>query len=369
MAINLTSKLDYKILDVNERIKLVDKIINDNKKYIDDHMDNYFNGSPKSGKHGDALSDSDEICSQLETLTNYISSCPKTEEEKRKENEKEEKYNFYTDKKLVRKMNKELHYDGVIENMYVDSKNKENIIDFLIVKGSNFKKEIKQEIFKKDLQDPDLIPIQEYQKFINLSKQKLDKLRKENKNKTLQYQLIKHMNYCKVDQIYCKDALKGTIYFKNPLPNSTEIDYDQFDFFNKEHIKELLKIGSKNMMTDLGVLTYDLEQLIKKIKLSKQDKIILEYWRNENFTQKEISDALNVSPSYISSTLNKIAERIIGAFEVQFEDYYYLNLVKGHYKKCSLCGEIKLANERYFRKHPNTNDGFQSQCLKCEQNG
>ena len=41
--------------------------------------------------------------------------------------------------------------------------------------------------------------------------------------------------------------------------------------------------------------------------------------------------------------------------------------MKGKYKKCSKCGEIKIANERHFGKHPKTKDGFQSVCKECDK--
>jgi hypothetical protein len=38
------------------------------------------------------------------------------------------------------------------------------------------------------------------------------------------------------------------------------------------------------------------------------------------------------------------------------------------YKKCSVCGKIKLANERYFRKrNDNKGDGFRNECRICEK--
>ena len=94
------------------------------------------------------------------------------------------------------------------------------------------------------------------------------------------------MDFCKTDQIYCKDSIKGTIYFKHILPDTTDIDYDQFDFFDKEHIICLLKFETRKLTTDLGILIYDLNQLMKHIKISKQDKKILEYWRDDDLTQK-----------------------------------------------------------------------------------
>ena len=39
------------------------------------------------------------------------------------------------------------------------------------------------------------------------------------------------------------------------------------------------------------------------------------------------------------------------------------------YKKCSLCGEVKLiSNDRYFPKRPDDKgDGFYNNCRECEK--
>ena len=43
----------------------------------------------------------------------------------------------------------------------------------------------------------------------------------------------------------------------------------------------------------------------------------------------------------------------------------FLNEEKGQYKKCSRCGEIKLALPKYFSKNKTSRDGFYSICKAC----
>jgi hypothetical protein len=38
---------------------------------------------------------------------------------------------------------------------------------------------------------------------------------------------------------------------------------------------------------------------------------------------------------------------------------------KGTYKKCSRCGQIKLANNKYFSINKTSKDGFYSICKCC----
>ena len=72
------------------------------------------------------------------------------------------------------------------------------------------------------------------------------------------------------------------------------------------------------------------------------------------------------SLEYISSLWRKkIPSLIASAAEDQYLDWYYLNVEKGKYKKCSRCGEVKLAHNKYFSKNKTSKDGFYSICKAC----
>jgi hypothetical protein len=46
-------------------------------------------------------------------------------------------------------------------------------------------------------------------------------------------------------------------------------------------------------------------------------------------------------------------------------DYYYQEIEKGKWKKCTRCGQIKLAHNKYFSKNKTSKDGFYSICKEC----
>lgn len=72
------------------------------------------------------------------------------------------------------------------------------------------------------------------------------------------------------------------------------------------------------------------------------------------------------SLEYISSLWrNKIPKLIASTAEDEYLSWYYLNVEKGHYKRCSRCGEIKLAHNKYFSKNKTSKDGFYSICKCC----
>lgn len=72
------------------------------------------------------------------------------------------------------------------------------------------------------------------------------------------------------------------------------------------------------------------------------------------------------SIEYISSLWrNKIPKIIAEAAQDQWIQWYYLNIEKGQYKRCSRCGEIKLATNRYFSKNKTSKDSYYSICKRC----
>ena len=88
--------------------------------------------------------------------------------------------------------------------------------------------------------------------------------------------------------------------------------------------------------------------------------------------QEKIQEEFGISHSleYISSLWRKkIPNLIASAAEDEYLDWYYLNVEKGKYKKCSRCGEIKLAHNKYFSKNKTSKDGLYSICKKCRNAG
>lgn len=72
------------------------------------------------------------------------------------------------------------------------------------------------------------------------------------------------------------------------------------------------------------------------------------------------------SVEYISSLWRKkIPKMIASTAEDQWLDWYYLEIEKGKYKKCSCCGKIKLAHNKYFSKNKTSKDGYYSLCKVC----
>ena len=72
------------------------------------------------------------------------------------------------------------------------------------------------------------------------------------------------------------------------------------------------------------------------------------------------------SLEYISSLWrNKIPKLIASAAEDDYLYWYYTQVEKGHWKKCSRCGQVKLAHNKYFSKNKTSKDNLYSICKAC----
>lgn len=74
------------------------------------------------------------------------------------------------------------------------------------------------------------------------------------------------------------------------------------------------------------------------------------------------------SLEYISMLWRKKIPYLIASAAIdQYLDYYYREVEKGTYKKCSKCGAIKLANKKYFNLNSGAKDGLYSICKECRR--
>jgi hypothetical protein len=85
-------------------------------------------------------------------------------------------------------------------------------------------------------------------------------------------------------------------------------------------------------------------------------------------TQKILEEKhdLHHTPEYISSLWrNKIPKIISEKAKDNYLIWYYTEVEVGTWKKCTRCGEVKLAHNRFFSKNNTSKDGFYSICKSC----
>ena len=140
------------------------------------------------------------------------------------------------------------------------------------------------------------------------------------------------------------------------LCNYSRLKQDSFDRFEDDLY---YLIESFDKIADLALKEYPLYERIVECKIDGLQNIQIQEILQMEFGIKH-------SLEYISSLWRKkIPKLIASAAEDQYLDWYYLNEEKGKYKRCSRCGQIKLAHNKYFSKNKTSKDGFYSICKKC----
>lgn len=354
------SKIDNSIATAKERVEYVNNIIENNWQFFDEYFNQdrkpkpNFNLCPNTS---DFLSDSSPICQELDLLASYILFAPDQPRLCKKVT-----YNFYNTKEFERICNKES-----TQNI---SSIQEDVLDFLIRKGVNYKKETTIDANKINYKDPELKPLLPYVELRKSFSDKMNKLKdkqvKTNDDKVQIARLIRETGLVKNDICDMYMMIKRPIYFKFPLVDSGKYDYDSFfNWNNKEHIKALLLISPRGIDSDLGCMVYDLRKVIKLCQFNDSEKQILNWFINDDIKQKSMAKLLKVSESSISQMLDRIINKIIYKYNEIYEDWEYLNIKKGEYIKCTKCEEIKLASDNNFHKDSRKDNGYRQICKKC----
>jgi hypothetical protein len=353
-------KLDYNLMQA-DRMKLVENLLYPDGK-LDDYFQTYFdekyNAIPKSTDH---LSSDNTVCKGLETLANYILYAKDAEVGKKV------KYNFYNKESFNKLLNKDIYINDITYETIHDGESIETeVIDFLMTINKNYKKEKKQKLLAEDyIDDAFLSEIKIYQidketgketykesQFVHLiveNQKHIASLGKRFLDKKYNKFKVREILSClKNSQLQMKVIIKRPIIFKDPLKDSTVLDYDKFDFTNVNHVRALLLYHNNNTQTDVGCLVFDLNNLIDKLELSEKESIALTKYR-DGWTLPMIAQLLYFKKPYsVEALLKQVSKKVVKKYLEMCEDRHYLYVEKGVYKKCTKCGEIKLALNTHF---------------------
>lgn len=342
-------KLDYSLESPEERNELVKKILEENP-----------NPSPK----------------YLEILADYLVLCMEKQERKQRK--------ILTDNRMMTVNKRETSFEGLVSQL----ENGEDGIYNLMTDDKQIIFQPKVTITKKDLEE---IPfLQQLRDSINHWEEKLKVAEGRDA-----YIIKKALIEMRKDQYIIKNAYRKPIQLSNrmmyskyylPLEDTTH-EFDENGYPIPEGVSLLnpkicslilcnySKLKENNWDTLMGDMWHLLQYfddlctealkdypLYEKIVIYKIDGM-----QNIDIqTNIQIEFGIKHSLEYISSLWrNKIPKLIASKAEDHWLDNYYLNVEKGKYKRCSRCGQIKLAHNKYFSKNKTSKDGFYSICKEC----
>lgn len=341
-------KLDYTLETPEERKKLVEQILEENPEPNEKY---------------------------LEILANYLILCMEKQEKKEKK--------ILTDNHMQTVNKRETSFEGLVSQL----ENGEDGIYNLINEDKYQIFQPKVTITKKDLEE---VP------FLKQLKEAIDLW--EAKQKTVEgkdaFLMKKALIEMRKDQYIIKNAYRKPIVF-NKITHSThrfeipeiifEFDEDGYPIpegitlLDPKVCSAILCNYSKLKQDSWEQLQGDLKWLIEDFD-NTADRALKDYPLYEKIVECKIDGKQNIeikqilqeefgfshSLEYISSLWrNKIPKLIASVAEDDYLEWYYANIEYGKYKKCSRCGEIKLAHNKYFSKNKTSKDGFYSICKCC----
>lgn len=349
--IQTTIKLDYSLETPEERNELVKKIINNTP--------------------------SEQLTPRyLEILSDYIIFAMDKQERKQKQ--------ILTDNHMVTVNKRETSFEGLVGRL----ENGEDGIYNMIANDKNIIFTPKFQITQQDIAE-----IPELKQLVDAIAE-VEKAKKKAVGKK-KFLLKKQLIAMRQDQYVIRSAYKPPIYCMNAIKSFSKIDFDEnvsisgddeiednslVSFFNPKHVSALLCNYSRlkedawgKFYSDSYFLMEDLDTLIEK---TLRDSYPMYYdlliYKIDGKQNLEIQSLLNQkhnvkhSVEYISSLWrNKIPKLLSEQAQEDYLIWYYTTQKKGKWKKCSRCGEIKLAHNKFFSKNKTSKDHFYSICKCC----
>jgi len=313
----------------------------------------------------------------IEILSNYIIFAMDKEEKKKKE--------IITDNRLITINKRETSYQGLVSKF---ENGEDGLYNITIDNDKNVLLTPKISISPKDIAEiPDLRDLSEAIENVKGQVAKATGKNKYKMKKTLiemyqeQYTIKNTVKQpilaTNVAKTFVRSDFKETITIdENGMPHSNGL----CSFFNPKHISALLcnysalKQESWDRFDgDCYYMMMDLDELIED---TLRDEYPLYYdlliYKIDGRSNAEIQFLLELnhgvkhSIEYISSLWrNKIPKLLAEGETKRYLNWYYTTQEKGKWKRCSRCGQVKLAHNIYFSKNKTSKDGYYSICKDC----
>ncbi len=340
-------KLDYTLTTPEERVKLVEQILEENP----DPNDKY-----------------------LEVLADYLILCMEKQEKKERK--------ILTENRMATVNKRETSFEGLVSQL----ENGEDGIYNLMNDSKVTIFQPKATITKKDLEE--IPPLRQLRDAIELWEAKL----KVTEGKSA-YVMKKALIEMRKDQYIIKNAYRKPIVPNKLVRSKSWIRLDDSYSFDEEgyviphgvslcdpkvcsailcNYSKLKQDSWGEFEKDLWYLIYDFERVCDKALENYPLYMKIVECKIDGMQNIDIQETLQLefgikhSLEYISSLWRKkIPGLIASQAEDELLDWHFLEVEKGKYKRCSRCGQIKLAHNKYFSKNKTSKDGFYSICKAC----
>ena len=312
----------------------------------------------------------------MEILSDYIVSAMTPEEKKERL--------ILTDNRMITINKRETSYQNLVSKF----ENGEDGVWNITIDDKNVLLTHKVSITDKDLKE--IQPLQDLKESIE-AVERMEKAATGKKKFLLKKQLIEMHQ----EQYIIKGQYKQTMATPNVVKCITKTDLSEniiidengepqsdglLTFFNPKHMSALLCNYSSlkedawgKFSSDSWYMMEDLDNLIEK---TLRDNYPLYYklliykidGRQNAEIQEKLDDEFGIkySVEYISSLWrNKIPKLLSEQAKEDYLMWYYTYKEKGQWKRCSRCGEVKLANNKFFSKNSTSKEGFYSNCKAC----
>ena len=343
--------LDYSLEEPEDRVELVKKIVENTPPQ---KLNNRY----------------------LQILADYVIFAMTKKQKKEK--------NINTDNRMITINRRETSFQGLVNKF----QNGEDGIYNMIIQDKHVLLTPKYKITQEDIQTiPELKRLRE-------QIEKVEQLAKKARGKR-KYLLKKQVIQMRQDQYIIKSSHRPVIYSLNLIKSfptldlSDKIQIDEkgnvinhglISLFNPTHISILLCNYSKikqqaqgHFTSDIFYLMQDLQNIVdgalKENYPLYYDLLIYKIDGKSNLQIQELlynTYKITYSVEYLSSLWRKKIPKLIAEYEEkEYLVWYYTNKEKGKWKRCSRCGQIKLAHNKFFSKNNTSKDGFYSICKQC----
>lgn len=182
------------------------------------------------------------------------------------------------------------------------------------------------------------------------------------------FHLTNNIKDIKDYMIMCKLSYMNRVMIKpKKCPTSYDI-LEKVDYLDETHIKAMLSLGKSKLdpSKNISVIANDINKKIKEMysngELSDRDMYIIEGLQY-NVPYETLAKELNIKLQSVEKAITRISNNIVKSFYNDHMDLYFLNESKGKYKTCSRCGETKLISR--FDKEKKGKYGVKGRCKEC----